>query len=436
MAKAGDDPKARRKAVRGQAPERFVHYDEATLERLVAATPEPLVSRFRVTADLVATVLGRPDGPDGAQAPAATNHDTDCASGPAHPTGDRRLPQPRGGRGGRAVRDADGRCAGVRVGSLVEGSDERSRAAVLVAARGVRHRGDRDARPRRSRLRARRRQRGRVGARRPPPDPARPARRGRRGGRAPEGRGRAVRGAHGAARHGHLPEAARRAARRPASCETYRANHPWIDAEGPSPKSILREMLESGDSFATFVRRYRLERSEGLVLRYLTDAWRTLDRSLPDDAYTTMLEDVVDWLGALIRATDATLLDEWTVWPVRPVHDHVAIEAPTVRAGPAARVAHRGAHRRVRLGRAAGARARTSLAERCGWGPSGSPRRWRPTGPSTTDRHRRRRPRGRPTRRRPLVAAGRPRAVLTGQVSRFSVARAPSANNTRTHTPR
>ena len=72
-------------------------------------------------------------------------------------------------------------------------------------------------------------------------------------------------------------------------------------------------MLESGDSFATFVRRYRLERSEGLVLRYLTDAWRTLDRSLPDDVYTDALEDVVEWLGELIRATDATLLDEWTL---------------------------------------------------------------------------------------------------------------------------
>ena len=66
---------------------------------------------------------------------------------------------------------------------------------------------------------------------------------------------------------------------------TYRRAPP-VGAEEPSPKSILREMLEGGDSFATFVRRYRLERSEGLVLRYLTDAWRTLDRSLPDDAYT------------------------------------------------------------------------------------------------------------------------------------------------------
>ena len=70
-------------------------------------------------------------------------------------------------------------------------------------------------------------------------------------------------------------------------------------------------MLESGDTFATFVRRYRLDRSEGLVLRYLTDAWRTLDGTLPPTAITPVLEDVIEWLGAMIRATDATLLDEW-----------------------------------------------------------------------------------------------------------------------------
>ncbi|MEJ7723228.1 MAG: DUF3516 domain-containing protein [Ilumatobacteraceae bacterium] len=108
---------------------------------------------------------------------------------------------------------------------------------------------------------------------------------------------------------------------------TYRQHHPWMTAE-PSPKSILREMLEGGDSFATFVRRYRLERSEGLVLRYLTDAWRTLDRSLPDDVYSSPLEDVVEWLGELIRATDATLLDEWARLAGEPVHDRLAPEAP------------------------------------------------------------------------------------------------------------
>ena len=153
---------------------------------------------------------------------------------------------------------------------------------------------------------------------------------------------------------------------------TYRAHHPWLTTE-PAPKSILREMLESGDSFATFVRRYRLERSEGLVLRYLTDAWRSLDRSLPDDVYTDGLEDVVEWLGELIRATDATLLDEWTLLAGRPVHDHLAPDGSRrITAVPTAGVADRGANRRVRLGRAAGERAHT--------------RRWRSAadGPRTT----------------------------------------------------
>ena len=67
---------------------------------------------------------------------------------------------------------------------------------------------------------------------------------------------------------------------------TYRQHHPWMTAE-PSPKSILREMLEGGDTFATFVRRYRLERSEGLVLRY-SPTWRTLDRFSPTTSTPTL----------------------------------------------------------------------------------------------------------------------------------------------------
>jgi hypothetical protein len=147
---------------------------------------------------------------------------------------------------------------------------------------------------------------------------------------------------------------------------TYRAHHPWLTTE-PGPKSIVREMLESGDSFATFVRRYRLERSEGLVLRYLTDAWRTLDRSLPDDVYTDALEDVVEWLGALIRATDATLLDEWTRLAGRPVHDHLAPTAPDARPFPPA--AWRTAVRTAAFGwvELLATRAYPALAERSGW---------------------------------------------------------------------
>ena len=148
---------------------------------------------------------------------------------------------------------------------------------------------------------------------------------------------------------------------------TYRAHHPWLTTD-PAPKSIVREMLESGDSFATFVRRYRLERSEGLVLRYLTDAWRVLDRSLPDDVYTDTLEDVVEWLGELIRATDATLLDEWTLLAGRPVHDHLAPDAPTA-ARPFPPPAWRTAVRTASFGWVdlLAARAYGALAERSGW---------------------------------------------------------------------
>ncbi len=151
---------------------------------------------------------------------------------------------------------------------------------------------------------------------------------------------------------------------------TYREHYPWI-AEDPSPKSILREMLESGDSFATFVGRYRLERSEGLVLRYLTDAWRTLDRSLPEDVYTSDLEDIVEWLDALIRATDATLLDEWTRLAGGPVHERQAPEALTaMRTGPPA--AWRTAVRTAAFGwvELLAARSHAILAVRTGWSES------------------------------------------------------------------
>jgi hypothetical protein len=148
---------------------------------------------------------------------------------------------------------------------------------------------------------------------------------------------------------------------------TYRQHHPWVTDE-PSPKSILREMLEGGDTFATFVQRYRLERSEGLVLRYLTDAWRTLDRSLPDDVYSESLEDVVEWLGELIRATDATLLDEWTLLAGAPVHDHLAPESPlAVREWPPSAwrtTVRTAAFRWVEL---LATRAYGELAERSGW---------------------------------------------------------------------
>ncbi len=63
--------------------------------------------------------------------------------------------------------------------------------------------------------------------------------------------------------------------------------------------------------FTDFVGRYQLARSEGLVLRYLTDAYRTLRQTVPDTHRSPDVEDVIEWLGETVRQTDSSLLDEW-----------------------------------------------------------------------------------------------------------------------------
>ncbi|WP_193605635.1 DEAD/DEAH box helicase [Nocardioides dongkuii] len=93
--------------------------------------------------------------------------------------------------------------------------------------------------------------------------------------------------------------------------EIYRQSHPWLPEDALGPKSVVREMYEQGMSFTDFVSRYQLARSEGLVLRYLTDAYRTLRQTVPESHRTPGLEELIEWLGETIRQTDSSLLDEW-----------------------------------------------------------------------------------------------------------------------------
>jgi len=93
--------------------------------------------------------------------------------------------------------------------------------------------------------------------------------------------------------------------------EIYRRAHPWLAEDALEPKSIVRDMYEQGMSFTDFVSRYQLARSEGLVLRYLTDAYRTLRQTVPEEYRVGELADLVEWLGETIRQTDSSLLDEW-----------------------------------------------------------------------------------------------------------------------------
>jgi len=96
-----------------------------------------------------------------------------------------------------------------------------------------------------------------------------------------------------------------------ATYEVYRESHPWLDPEALEPKTVVREMWEQGMGFTDLVARYQLARSEGLVLRYLTDAYRTLRQTVPERHRTPEVDELVEWLGETVRQVDSSLLDEW-----------------------------------------------------------------------------------------------------------------------------
>ena len=93
--------------------------------------------------------------------------------------------------------------------------------------------------------------------------------------------------------------------------EVYRQSHPWVADFPLQPKSVARDLFERAMDFSDYVRFYNLARSEGTVLRYLTDAYKTLFRTIPEEAKTEELLDITEWLGELVRQVDSSLLDEW-----------------------------------------------------------------------------------------------------------------------------
>ncbi|NUR49468.1 MAG: DUF3516 domain-containing protein [Hamadaea sp.] len=93
--------------------------------------------------------------------------------------------------------------------------------------------------------------------------------------------------------------------------EMYRRGHPWVSEHEVAAKSVVRDMYERAMTFTEYVAFYGLARSEGIVLRYLADAYRALRQTIPPDARTEDLEDLIEWLGELVRQVDSSLLDEW-----------------------------------------------------------------------------------------------------------------------------
>ena len=112
-----------------------------------------------------------------------------------------------------------------------------------------------------------------------------------------------------------------------AAFEQYSATQPWIGDFALSPKSVVRDMYERAMTFADFTGFYQLAPREGLVLRYLSDAYRAARQTIPDDAKTEELLDVIEWLGELVRQVDSSLLDEWEAL-VNPSADPAAPVVP------------------------------------------------------------------------------------------------------------
>ena len=219
--------------------------------------------------------------------------------------------------------------------------------------------------------------------------------------------------------------------------ETFASSQPWVRDFELSPKSVVRDMFERSMSFGEYVSFYQLARSEGLVLRYLSDAFRAVRQTVPTEAKDEELLDIIEWLGELVRQVDSSLVDEWNelVDPVEPpargrgrrratcpavgghepprVHGARAQRAVPARAARRARARRRA--RRARPGRRLARRARPLLrrARRHRHGPGGpfaAARRDRRDGCRGGRLARRaddRRPRGRPRLAHPR--RGRPR---------------------------
>ncbi len=91
----------------------------------------------------------------------------------------------------------------------------------------------------------------------------------------------------------------------------YRRTNPWVADHIPSPKSVVRDMAEHGATFTEYVSTYGLQRTEGVLLRYLADAYRALRQTVPPEARDETLDELLEWLGVVVRGTDSSLLDEW-----------------------------------------------------------------------------------------------------------------------------
>jgi superfamily II RNA helicase len=306
LAKAGDDPKKRRRVQTRKAPEGEVSWTEETFERLRDAVPEPLVSRMRVDHAMILNVVNQPADPvETMRALMEDNHEDE--------RGRRRLSEQAQALGTELLDagvvewlpapDPDGRTLRLAVDlqqnfalnqplasfalvafELIDPESESYAYDVLsvveailddpfpvLSAQAFKARGEAVAEMKAEGIDYDERMELLEEVTYPKP----------------------------------LDEPLREA------LGIFRETHPWVRDSDLSPKSVVRDMYEWGRTFTEFVAYYGLARSEGLVLRYLSNAYRALRQTVPEPLRTAELDDIIDWLGETVRQTDSSLLDEW-----------------------------------------------------------------------------------------------------------------------------
>jgi hypothetical protein len=91
----------------------------------------------------------------------------------------------------------------------------------------------------------------------------------------------------------------------------FAQSHPWVGTDAIHPKSIAREIYESHATFLEYTRTYGLARSEGVLLRYLSQVHNTLVKSVPLLARTDAVIELIAFFRTLLARVDSSLVEAW-----------------------------------------------------------------------------------------------------------------------------
>ncbi len=104
----------------------------------------------------------------------------------------------------------------------------------------------------------------------------------------------------------------------------FAQRNPWVGSFEPAPKSVVRDMYERYCTFNEYVNEFGLERSEGVLLRHISQTYKTLKQNVPENLRTEMVYDVIAYIREVIARADSSLVQEWEMMRYGP--DGVTVE--------------------------------------------------------------------------------------------------------------